>query len=89
VTLIETSPVDPAAPLLWEGLTVNGVFETDGENLLTLDAATLTSWDSTREYAVIAGAWGDATTDQKKQGTWLADPSSQALDDGTVPQRWA
>jgi hypothetical protein len=89
--IIERAPTNPDSPQSWQ-VTVDGVYEVDGAQLLTLDAGTtLTGWDSDKEYIVTFADWTNVQASQQTDGTWQADVDSELLDSGSgndSPQRW-
>jgi hypothetical protein len=89
--IIERAPANPANVKSWQ-VTVDSAYETDGAELLTLDAGTtLTGWDAAREYIVTYADWTQVQAGQKTEGTWQANATTNLLDSGSgndAPQKW-
>ncbi len=74
VRIIERDPEDPSNPLNWGPFDLDGDFEDDGSNIITLDSSTtMATWDATREYIVVSGNYSEATAVQKQAQTYISD----------------
>lgn len=89
VLIIERAPSDPTAPDIYGPFAVEEPYETDGANILTLEAAAAwAGWDATKEHIVVAADYGSATTDQKTRGTWQAAEGTMLLGGSDKAQRY-
>ena len=73
VMILESAPEDTLNPQSWGPYAVDGAFETDGTDLLTIETATLAGWDSTVEYTIVPAKAADAVWDQLETNLYQAD----------------
>jgi len=89
VLILERAPRDPTAPDSYGPFAVDGAYETDGANILTLESgASWAGWDATKEHIVVAADYGTATTDQRTRGTWQAAEGTMLLGGSDKAQRY-
>ena len=79
VDIIERAPADPTSEQKWVALEVASAYETDGANILTLAATTLTGWDAAKQYIVVPSVYSSAATTQKTENAFIGDSSTGLL----------
>lgn len=89
VLVIERCPADYLSPTTFGPLTVASTYQTDGDNILTVQPATLAGWDSHYEYVLTYADFPDVVAAQKLLGTWQADNDAGMLDNySTRGMKW-
>lgn len=93
VLIIERSPADPTAPVIYGPYVCLKDYEADGGGILTLEAGAGAAingigWTATKEHIVTAADYADAPTAQRARGTWQASASTLLLDGTDRAQRY-
>lgn len=86
VTIIETTPSDPADPQKWTNTVADSGYSASTNELALTDA--MAGWDATKEYAISFGDYSDASTAQQAKGTWQAAESTELLNASDMAQKW-